>query len=426
MTDALMDAVMTGMDPYRAEKMPLKDGLPDRRPRRHLVISVDDHLVEPAHMFEGRLPARFAARTPHVVERDDGRQVWLMDDVVLDQIAINAVAGQSRDSIMVEPTRFEMMRPAAWDIHARIRDMDVDGVYASLCFPSLVGFAGVRLQGLPDREFALALLRAWNDWHLEEWVGSYPGRMIACQVPWLNDIEVGAEEIRRNAARGFRAVTFPELPGKIGFEPLVSAHWDPFWRACEETGTVVCVHTGSSGLPVITEGAPQAMGTLFGSGYAMITAIEWLHSGIAARFPGIKICLSESGIGWVAGVFDRLRHQEGYRDAKPHYALDGDPDRTGLQLGDPMLAEVFRRNFWFCTLDDVAGVEQRHRIGLDRILFEVDYPHADTSWPDTQDRVGELLAGVPADDAARITWKNAAELFRLDVPLEVQLDPERF
>jgi predicted TIM-barrel fold metal-dependent hydrolase len=425
-TDNLLGALGAAITPFIADKMPERDIRPERRRRRHLVISVDDHLVEPPTMFQGRLPKRFADRAPRVVENEAGNQQWVFDEAVLTQIGINAVVGQPRDRVMVEPVRFDEMRRGTWDIHERIVDMDVDGVYASLCFPSVVGFAGVRLQALPDQEYAWATLQAWNDWHIEEWAGTYPGRIIPCQIPWLNDSRRGAEEIRRNAARGFKAVTFPELPGKLGLAPLTSAFWDPIWEACEETGTVVCVHTGSSGLPTMTEGAVESVGSLFGTGYALITAIEWLHSGIGARFPGIKVCLSEGGIGWVAALYDRLEHQEGYRDAKPNWSIGGDPDRTGLTVGDPVLTEILRRNFWFCTLDDPSAIPQRERIGPDKIVFEVDYPHSDTGWPDSQSRISRLLEGVPATDAEKIAWRNAAELFNHPVPDMVQRDPETF
>jgi predicted TIM-barrel fold metal-dependent hydrolase len=398
---------------FAPSRVPQVEARPERRARRYTVISVDDHLVEPPDLFEGRLPAKFRDREPRVVEADDGSHVWVLDGTVLSQIAINAVAGQQKDEAFVEPTRFDMVRPGAYDVHQRVADMDTDGLYASLNFPSLVGFAGVRLQGLPDQEFALATVRAWNDWHIEEWCGPYPDRLIPCQIPWLNDAELAADEIRRNADRGFKAVTFPELPGKLGFEQLSSEFWDPFWQACEETDTVICVHTGSSGLPALSEGT-DSVGAIFGAGYAMLTTMEWLFARMALRFPGLKICMSEGGIGWVAGVLDRLDHAEHYRDAQIRWE------------GAVRPADVFRRNFWFCTLNDPSAMPQRYRIGLDRIMFEVDYPHADTSWPDTQARIHSLIGELPEDEANMIAWRNAAELFRHPVPATVQADPNTF
>ena len=406
-------AFAAGIAAFAPSRVPEVNSRPERRPRQHVIVSVDDHLVEPADLFSGRLSAKYSDRAPRVVDTDDGNQVWVFDDTVLSVIAINAVAGQEKEGPLVEPTRFDMIREGAYDVEQRIADMDVDGVYASLNFPSLVGFAGVRLQGLPDRDYALATVKAWNDWHIEEWAGAHPDRLIPCQIPWLHDADVAAAEIRRNADRGFKAVSFPELPGKLGFTPLASPFWDPIWRACEETDTVICIHTGSSGLPALTEGT-MAVATVFGAGYAMMTAMEWLHARMALRFPNLKICMSEGGIGWVAAVYDRLDHAEGYRDAKVQWPDDVRP------------ADVFRRNFWFCTLNDPSAMPQRDRIGIDRITFEVDYPHADTSWPDSQARAQWLLGDLPVEDAERIAWRNASELFRHPVPAAVQADPDAF
>ena len=151
-------------------------------------------------------------------------EYWLYDGKRHYKVGLNAVVGRPMEERSFEPVRFDEMRAGAYDIDARVRDMDLNGVYASLNFPSsLAGFAGQRYQlDVSDPDLALAVVRAANDWHLEEWAGTHPGRIIPCQVPWLLDPELGAAEIRRNAERGFRAVTFPELPGTVG--PAVVAH----------------------------------------------------------------------------------------------------------------------------------------------------------------------------------------------------------
>ena len=349
-----------------------------------------------------------------VIEMDDGQQAWLLDGQLLTQIGINAVVGQDRSALMVEPHDSTRSREGAFDIAARITDMDADGVYASMCFPSLVGFAGVRLQAFPDQDYGLAVLRAWNDWHLEEWAGTYPGRMIPCQIPWLNDPQIAAEEIRQNADRGFRAVTFPELPGKLGLPPLAGAVMGSVLGgvrgdrhgALHSYGFVRAAHD-DRGLTL------QRRRTLR-RGYAMLAAIEWLYARIPLRHPDLKICLSEGGIGWIPALLDRLDHSEGYREW----------DRPGDDTMSP--SEVFQRNFWFCTLNDPSVMPIRDRIGVDRITFEVDYPHTDSSWPDTQSRLGTLIDTLPTDDAERIAWRNAAELFRHPVPADVQANPNAF
>ena len=188
----------------------------------------------------------------------------MYDGEEIPNVGFNAVAGRPVSEYSFEPARFDEMRKGAWDIHERIRDMDVNGIYASLCFPSfLPGFAGQRLQVARDPELALATVRAWNDWHLDEWAGSYPGRIIPCQLPYLLDPAVGADEVRRNAERGFKAITFPEMPHALGLPSLHSGHWDPLLRACAETGTVVNLHIGSSSTSPSTSDAWGGVDILF-------------------------------------------------------------------------------------------------------------------------------------------------------------------
>jgi predicted TIM-barrel fold metal-dependent hydrolase len=389
---------------------------PERRPRKYTVISVDDHIVEPPDVFAGRVPSRFVDRAPRVVTRDDGAEAWLYEGQVLPNVGFNAVAGRPVSEYSWEPARFDQMRRGAWDIDARVHDMDLNGIYASVNFPSfLAGFSGYRLQMDHDPELALAVVRAWNDYHLEVWAGTHRGRIIPLQIPWLLDPTVAAQEITDNAERGFRAVSFTEAPDKMNLPSLYTDHWDPFFRACEETDTVVCLHFGSSGTtPAASdESPPEAVTVLFGSN--MAAAVDWLYSKIPLRFPKIKLCLSEGGIGWVPALLDRLDHMQKYKDMFGTFA------GTGMTP-----AEIVQRNFWFCAIDEPSGIQLRHRIGVDNILVESDYPHADSTWPDTQAVLDRSLAGVPPEETKRITWQNASELFRHPVPAAVQADPDAF
>jgi predicted TIM-barrel fold metal-dependent hydrolase len=391
------------------------DARPERRPRFHTLVSVDDHLVEPPHLFEGRLPTRFADRTPRVIETSEGNQAWLLDGVVLPEIAVNAVAGRPIEEQFLEPTRFESVRRGSWDIAARIVDMDADGVYASLNFPSALGFGGVRLTMLDDPAFVLALVRAYNDWHLEEWAVHRPDRIIPCQIPYLLDAEVAAGEIRANAERGYHTVTFPDLLHLVGLPSLTTSYWDPFWAACEETETVVSVHACSGGMsnkidPLAT---PSLLGVFFGVAQGIHPAVEWLFAGIPERFPGLRICLSEGGIGWVVALLDRLDHE--YARHVPGKWEDLSP------------REIVLRNFVFCMLDDPTTLRHlRHVIGVERILLETDYPHADSSWPSSQEKWRRQFEGLPAADVERMTWRNASELFKHPVPAAVAADPDAF
>ena len=393
---------------------------PTRRHRYFPIISVDDHIVEPPHTFTNRMPARLAERAPQVVRRADGIQMWLYDGVEIPNIGLNAVAGKPPREYSREPVNFDDMRKGAWDIHRRIADMDIDGVYASLNFPSfLTGFGGGRLQTTTkDLDLALAATRAWNDWHIEEWSGSYPDRIIPCQIAWLHDPSVAAREIVANRSRGFRALSFPELPDQLGLPPVRAPYWEPLFSACQETGTAVCLHAGSGGtLFATSEGAPRETTAAFFGLSAVIPAIDWLFALVPVRFPGLNIVLAESGIGWVAALLDRLDHVARYHECY------GDWRGTDLTP-----AEVLLRNFWFCTLDNPSSWCQRDRIGVDNILCEVDYPHADSSWPDTQASLRRQFrhGGLAPQEIARVTWENASQLFDFAVPEAVLADPNSF
>jgi predicted TIM-barrel fold metal-dependent hydrolase len=372
--------------------------------RTYDIISVDDHLCEPPDLFAGRVPAKFADRMPRIVEQPNGDQVWAYEDTIFPNIAVNAVVGLPKEKWGYEPVRFDEIRKGAWDIDARIADMDLAGMAASLCFPSQVaGFGGVTFADSKDKELGLACTRAWNDWHHDVWAGTYPDRIIPLQLPWLPDPVLAAEEIRRNAARGFRAVTFPEYPTNVGYPSFHTREWDPFFQACEETETVVCIHTGSGRwAPRPNNDGPRTIRVSLFPVNAMVCCADLLFSEIPVRFPGIKIALAEGGIGWVAMYLDRLEYIESRAGSfgNEWSATDISP------------AEVVKRNFFFCSLDDPSTICTRERIGIENIMLEVDYPHADSTWPDTQKIVHSTLGGLPEAEIEAITHGNAERLFR--------------
>jgi predicted TIM-barrel fold metal-dependent hydrolase len=381
--------------------------LPEPEPRsvRYTVISVDDHVVEPAHTFEGRLPAALQDRAPRIIETRRGHQLWEFEGKRYTQVGMNAVAGRRPEGVMLEPFRFDQMRPGCYDVDARVRDMDLNGVYASLNFPSqITGFCGSVFSGVADHDLGVACVRAWNDWLFEEWYEPHPTRIIPLGITYLADARAAAEEIRRNAARGFRSVTFPERPHAIGLPSLWDReHWDPIIEACVETDTVVSLHVGSAGVADMPDGSPrtQLAATLFGQ-LSLGACAEWLWSEYPLRHPTLKIALSEGGIGWVAMLLDRLD----YIVDHSNYG-EGWPERP---------SHVLQRNFWFCTLEDRSTIDTRKRIGVDHIMIEVDYPHGDTTWPDTQAVIDEAWGHIPPGELRSMCCENAAALYRHPLP----------
>jgi predicted TIM-barrel fold metal-dependent hydrolase len=381
--------------------------LPEPVPRdvKYTVISVDDHVVEPAHMFEGRLPAALQERAPRIVETSKGHQVWEFEGQRYTQVGMNAVAGRRPESVELEPFRFEQMRPGCYDVDARVRDMDINGVWASLNFPSqITGFCGRVFFDADDRELGLACVRAWNDWLFEEWYQRHPKRIIPLGISYLADPELAAQEIRRIAGRGFTSVTLPERPHAIGLPSLWDRdHWDPIIEACALTDMVISLHVGSSGMHPLPPGAPsiQLGATLFGQ-LALSACAEWLWSEYPIRFPNLKLAMSEGGVGWVAMLLDRL---------------DDIVDNSGYGRGwNERPADVLKRNFWFCTLEDRSTIDTRHRIGVENIMVEVDYPHGDSTWPDTQQMIEKSWGHIPTEELRAMCCENAAALYRHPLP----------
>jgi len=382
---------------------------PEMRPIRDPLISVDDHLIEPPDLFEGRMPAALGDAAPRVHEDGSGNQFWRFEGRDYPNVGLNAVVGRPREEWSMEPARFEEMRPGCYEIGARVADMDIAGIWASLCFPSLVaGFCGSVFSRAQDKDLGLACLRAWNTWYHEVWAGTYPERIIALQLPWLDDVTVGAGEIRHNAELGFKAVSFPEFPAQLGYPSIFTDHWDPIFAACQETNTVVCLHTGASAWAPLPSPDPpfELLPTVFPVN-ALLAAGEWVWSGVAHRFPGLRVALSEGGIGWVPMLMDRMDYVLDHSAS----GTDGSSWRSELRP-----SELLGRNFWFCTIDDPSTAPLLARIGPEHVMVESDYPHADSSWPDTQ-RVFEANFGHLGDGPRRmVAAGNAAALFRHPLP----------
>jgi len=369
-----------------------------------ILVSVDDHVVEPPDMFEHHLPAKWKDKAPRVVHKEDGTDVWLYEGVELPNVGLNAVVGRPPEEYGIEPTSFEEMRPGCYDVHERVRDMDANGVLGSMCFPSFPQFCGQLFARTEDKAQALAMLQAYNDWHVDEWCGAYPERFIPLALPPIWDPQLMAAEVRRMAAKGCHAVTFSENPSKLGWPSFHDAHWDPFWSACSDEGTVVCMHIGSSSSLMIT--APDApFDVLIALQPINIIqcAADLLWSPVLRKFPDLRVALSEGGIGWIPYFLERVDYVYAHHRAW-----------TGQDFGDKLPSQVFKEQVVTCFIDDAFGVESRRHLNMDNVCWECDYPHSDSTWPTAPEMAMKYLAGVPDDEVAKITHANAMRIFRYD------------
>jgi predicted TIM-barrel fold metal-dependent hydrolase len=368
-----------------------------------ILVSVDDHVVEPPDMFDQHLPDRYKDVAPRVVRTESGDDVWLYEGQELPNIGLNAVAGKPPAEYGIEPTSFGEMRKGCWDIDQRIADMDANGVLGSMCFPSFPQFCGQLFSRTEDKQVALAMVQAYNDWHIDQWCGSYPGRFIPLAIPPIWDPELMADEVRRVAAKGCRAVTFSENPEKLGWPSYHSEHWDPFWKAVSDEGTIVCLHIGSSSQLTITSiEAPINVMISLQPMNIVQAAADILWSRVMTEFPGVTFALSEGGIGWIPYFLERC-----------DYVYEHHQQWTGQDL--PMRpSELFKERFITCFIDDAAGVKNRHDVGMDKITWECDYPHSDSTWPESPERLARSLDVVPDAEVDALTHLNAMRLFHYD------------
>ncbi|MCF6389455.1 amidohydrolase [Mycobacterium sp. MBM] len=371
-----------------------------------ILISVDDHIIEPPDMFKNHLPAKYVDEAPRLVHNPDGSDTWQFRDTVIPNVALNAVAGRPKEEYGLEPQGLDEIRKGCYDAAERVKDMNAGGVLATMNFPSFPGFAA-RLFATEDTEFSLALVQAYNDWHIDEWCGSHPGRFIPMAIPAIWDPQLCADEVRRVSKKGVHSLTFTENPAALGYPSFHDLdYWTPLWDALVDTDTVMNVHIGSSGrLAITAPDAPMDVMITLQPMNIVQAAADLLWSAPIKAYPDLKIALSEGGTGWIPYFLDRVD-----RTYEMHSTW------THQDFGGKLPSEVFREHFMTCFISDPVGVKNRHMIGVDNICWEMDYPHSDSMWPGAPEELHAVFDtyDVPDDEINKITHENAMRLYHFE------------
>jgi predicted TIM-barrel fold metal-dependent hydrolase len=309
-----------------------------------------------------------------------------------------------RDEITMRGIVYEEMRPGSYSVPERLEDMDVNHVEASLCFPSFPRFCGQTFTEAKDHDLGLLCIQAYNDWMVDEWCAPSGGRLVPLIIVPLWDADLAAAEVLRMADRGVRAVCFSEIPPNLGLPSIHSGFWDPFFAACEATDTVIHMHIGSgSKMPSTSADAPAAVGSTLTFGNACFSLVDWLMSGVFTRYPRLEIAYSEGQIGWIPYILDRAdtvwRENRGW---------GGIAEKV---LEPP--SNLFRKHVTGCFFDDPHGLRSLDEIGEDRVTFETDYPHSDSTWPHTRKLAEEQMAHLSPETVEKIVRGNAIRLLRM-------------
>jgi hypothetical protein len=336
------------------------------------IVSVDDHVVEPPDLWTSRLPKRYVDTGPRILRKrgfaepfwspsDDGEwaDIWYYEDLMMPFQRMSAAVGLGERRWGT--VTFEELHPGSWQQKERLEAMDENHVEVSLCFPNVLPrFCGQTFAEAADKELALLCVRAYNDWIIDEWcAGEGRGRLIPLTIVPLWDVRLAVEELRRCAGKGSHAVTFPEDPSALG----------------ENT-----VHS----------------------------MLDFVFSATLARFPNLRVAYAEGQIGWLPFVIERA-------DRIWMERSDNSFGRNGIRLDEPP-SHYVRRQVFGCIFDDEAGLDNRYRIGMSQICFEVDYPHSDSTFPHTKKVLTSMCTatGLNQDETYALVRGNAISLFGLN------------
>ncbi len=341
-----------------------------------ILVSIDDHVVEPPDMFLNHVPEKYKAEAPIVVTDDKGVDQWFYQGRPQGVSGLNAVVSWPAEEWGRDPAGFAEMRPGVYDVHQRVKDMSRNGILASMCFPTFTGFSARHLN-MTQEPITLVMVSAYNDWHIDEWAGSYPDRFIPIAVLPTWSPEAMVAEIRRVAAKGCRAVTMPELPH---LEGLPSYHdedyWGPVFRTLSEENVVMCLHIGTGfGAISMAPNAPIDNLIILATQISAMCAQDLLWGPAMRNYPDLKFAFSEGGIGWIPFYLDR---------SDRHYT---NQKWLRRDFGDKLPSDVFREHSLACYVTDKTSLKLRHEIGIDIIAWECDYPHSDCFWPDAPEQV---------------------------------------
>jgi predicted TIM-barrel fold metal-dependent hydrolase len=370
------------------------------------IVDCDAHVNEPPDLWLERLPSKWKDRAPQV-RHDDNGDLWIFDGGREKwPVGLTAVAGLSYFDYKPMGITYASMRPGSFETRARLDDMDADGIFAQILYPS-VTLRGARIYS-QDRDLQVACVRAYNEWLLEFCEDS-GGRLIGQAILPTTNLEDAIAELEWALENGHRGCVISSFPnGSLDPKP----EDDKFWALAEETGVPIAVHIGSFVRGSLA-GRRESWSSLAFVGMAALTkaggqtlpvVCDILFSGIFQRFPQLQIVLVESNIGWIPTLLeqsdDMFRRYRWYTGAANEQK--------------EMPSDIFFRNFWASFMVDTVGMDLRHRMNLDHLMWSTDYPHSGSDWPDSRVTIERVFRDVPVDEVKKMLHANCKALYGLD------------
>lgn len=370
---------------------------------RYGAISTDDHIQESPDLWTDRMSAAaFGEAIPHVIERDDGSQTWLINGELFPRLAMVPAAMPNR---RIEPLRWEDVPKATYVPGDRLKAMDHDSVDTHAFFPNIAGLTGGTFTNRGTEDWREACIRAYNDWLIDVWA-EYSPRFIAQCIAPMWDVDKAVAEVRRSAKRGHKALVWHGALSNLDLPHFNDAYWDPLYATCQELDLPMALHIGAAGMLATWDGYAPYTAKALGSAAAIASNVQilanLLYSGVPERFPKLNFISVESGIGWIPYLLETLDHE--------YEVLECWKDGMSRKPSEYFHRQVYA-NFWY----EHVGIEIRRHVGVDRILWETDYPHTTSTYPNSKTMRESCLAGVPDEERRAMLVDNSVRLFKLDI-----------
>lgn len=370
------------------------------------VISTDEHMQEKRDLWTSRMSAaKFGDDIPQVVEKPDGSEGWVIrgePHVSAYPLGQVPAATTPRNKPL---RRWEEVPLSTYVPSERLKAMDRDEVDTHTFFPNISGLTNNNFQREGSEEFRLTCLQVYNDWLAEEWTAFSPRFISQCISP-MWDVALAAAEIERAVKKGHQGVIWHGAPEVLGLPFFADAHWDPIYQLCVDLNVPMCLHLGAMPRlplwPGYKAGTSMALGSTRSISNHMQIVANVLFSGVLDRFPTLKLITVESGIGWIPYLLETCDHEYELLNVR----------EEGLSTRP---SEAFKRQMWANFWFEDFGMRNRYDIGVDNILYETDFPHPTSTWPNSKACREQSLRDVPVEERRRMLIDNAVEVYNLDV-----------
>jgi len=369
---------------------------------KYRVISSDSHVVEPPNVWVERMDrSKFGDRIPHLV-KGDPHDSWYVDNKKTGGVGAIAQAGLrfDRPEDIVQEGNFADVRPGGYIPSEHVKDMDVDGVYGGLVYPS-IGLALYR--DMEDPELTRAVFAAYNDW-LADFCSAYPDRLKGAAMILIDDdVEQAIDEVRRVAGLGLNSAMLSSYPrADLTYDQPM---YEPFWAMAEENGITLNLHvtTNRPGADPIARGFQTAKTSSYVQHdyWVRMSLCHIIFSGVLERYPNLKLANVEHELGWLPYFINRI--DVAYREKQQSLAYSF--------KNDTLPSDFMRNNVYHSFQEDALGIELRHLIGVENLMWGSDYPHSESTFPKSLEILDRILEGVPEEEKAMIVGGNAARVY---------------